>query len=234
MPGTRYVNVRTNNVVEVCQEGPATFTITTVTDDGYGPRRRVPATSFHSHFLADNGEPHSKGYVPVNSLPGDHPHAMKTEVDRMELLELMAGMSDEELAETTLRYQRIMKEAEAIVEQGKKIAKKRRKGQGAGLELHGSAAFVFSRNRRFDSKAAISNLPPERFKQVAVTRADSKLAKAVLTEEEYEKCLADYGYTLTVREATEADRVAALIVEEEVPAVASDEEFDLASVTLLD
>lgn len=224
MPGTRYVNVRTNNIVEICNEGPASFTIVTVTDDGYGPRRHAPSTSFHQNYLAENGQPHSSGYVPVRTLPGNHPAAMNTEIDRMELLEHLDDLSNAELAALIREQQKVEEEAKALIKRAKAIAKGRRKE--VGLELYGDTALVFSSGKKFDAKTAIKVLDRTRLHQISILKPDATLAKKILGDdtEEYKSCLKDHGFTLTVREATDEDRLAALA---ETPADVDDEIFEL-------
>lgn len=230
MPGTRYVNVRTNNIVEVKNEGPASFTIVTVTDDGYGPRRRVPSTSFHRNFLAGNGQPHTSGYIPVRTLPGSHPAAMNTEIDRMELLEHLDDLPNTELAALIREQQKVLEEAKALVDRAKTVAKKRREGKGVGLELHGDVAMVFSSGKKFDPKMAVKSLDRHRLNQISISKPDATLAKKILGEdsEEYQSCLKDNGFTLTVRPATDDDRLKALEERAETP---QDEVFDLDDVT---
>lgn len=210
VPGTRYVNVRSNKVVETRNEGPASFTIVTVTDDGYGPRRRVPSASFHKSYLTGNGQPHPAGYVPVRTLPGNHPAAMNTEIDRMELLEHLDDLSNAELADLIREQQRIVEEAKTLVDRAKAVAKKRRKD--VGLELHGDTAMVFTSGKKFDAKTASRNLSQDQLLAISVPKPDATRAKRMFGEdsEEYKSCLKDNGFTLTVREATDEDRLKVL------------------------
>lgn len=224
MPGTRYVNVRTNNIVETRNEGPAAFTIVTVTDDGYGPRRRVPSASFHQNYLAENGQPHSSGYVPVRTLPGDHPAAMNTEIDRMEMLERLDAMSTAELSDLIAEQQKVLEEAKTLVERAKAIAKSRRRDPG--LELYGDVALVYSSNERFDEKTALKNLTTDDLKRICIPKPDATTARAAFRNEpdKLKLCMKSHGLKLEVRPATDEDRLKVL-AEKSAP---SDEEvFEL-------
>lgn len=228
MLDTRYVNMRSNTLVEVFNEGSGTLRIATVTDDGYGHRRTAPAASFHRHYLAGNGQPHTSGYVPVNTLPGDHPRAMKTEIDRMELLDNLDKLSNAELADLIREQQQIAEEAKALVDRAKTVAKSRR--TKVGLELHGETTMLFTSGKKFDAKTATRALPAETLQRISVSRPDATLAKKILGEESdlYESCLKDNGFTLTVREATDDDRLKALAERDaQVPDVRGDESFEL-------
>jgi hypothetical protein len=222
----RYVNVRTNTLVEVFNQGSGILRIATVSADGYGRRRTAPATSFHEHYLAGNGQPHTSGYVPVSTLPGNHPRAMKTEIDRMELLENLDSLSNEELAQVIREHQQTISEAEAVVERAKTIAKGRRREPG--LELHGNVAMVFSPNKRFDPKTAARTLAPQTLAKISVLKPDATRAKAILGEESdlYKACLKDNGFKLEVREATDDDRLKALAEQGSTEGLA-DEVFEL-------
>lgn len=224
MPGTRYVSPRTKKLVEVLNEGPAVFTIATVTDDGYGRRRKARADSFHDSYLNGDGRPHSTGYVPVNVLPGDHPHAMKTEMTRMEMLEAIDGMTNAELAQLILDQQKVAEEAKALVDRAKAVSKSRRKE--SGTELHGDIVMVFAPSKKFNAKRAASALPPATLHSISLPKPDATLAKKILGEhsELYKACLEDYGFTLAVREATDADRLVELAMSNPAD---SDESFEL-------
>lgn len=232
MPGTnmkpRYVNLRTNTLVEVFNEGFGTLRIATVSGDGYGRRRTAPATSFHPHYLDGNGQSRTSGYVPVNSLPGDHPRAMKTEIDRMELLENLGTLSNEELAEVIREQQQVIGDANALVDRAKAVVKGRRKEPG--VELHGNTAMVFSPNKKFDAKTAARTLAPQTLAKISVPKPDATRAKEILGEKSdlYRACLKDYGFKLEVREATDDDRLKALDERAaENPEVPADEVFEL-------
>jgi hypothetical protein len=231
VPGTknknsRYVNVRTNTLVEVFAEGSGTLRIATVSVDGYGRRRTAPATSFHPHYLDGNGRPRSSGYVPVNSLPGDHPRAMKTEIDRMELLENLDSLSDDELREVIAEQQRIFNDTKTLIERAKEIAKKRRKVPG--LELHGDTAFVYSPNRKFDAATARRVLDVKTLANVSVSKPDATRAKQVLGEDSdlYKACVKESGLKLEVREATDEDRLRVLDERTTAAPETMDEDFD--------
>jgi hypothetical protein len=217
------VNVRNKNLVEVLNEGTAIFTIATVTDDGYGRRRQVPAASFHDHYLADDGRKHTSGYVPVGSVPGDHLHAMKTELTRMEMLELIDAMTEAELADLILKQQRVMEEAKAVIDRAKTVSKSRR-AEG-GLEVHGDVAMIFSPDKKFDPATAARTLTQEQLLSISVPKPDATKAKKVLGEhsELYKACQKDNGLKLTVREATDADRL--IVIAMSNPS--DDESFEL-------
>jgi hypothetical protein len=224
------VNVRTSNLIETRNEGSASFTIVTVTDGGYGPPRRVRAASFHESYLASDGQPHTAGYVPVNSLPGDHPHAMKTEIDRMELLDRLDTLDNAELAELITEQQKVLSDTKALIERAKVIAKSRRKE--AGLELHGNVAMVYSTNQRFDESTAVKNLTPADLHRISTIKPDATLARAIFKDDpkKLQACMKDHGLKLEVREATDADRLAVL-AEKKQP-VEVDEVFDLSDLQL--
>jgi hypothetical protein len=224
VPGTRYVNVRTNNVIETRNEGPASFTIVTVTDDGYGPPRRVRAASFHENYLTSDGRPYTSGYIPVRSLPGDHPHAMKTEIDRMEPLDNLDKLSEADLAELIVEHQKILKETKALIDRAKAVAKKRRKEPG--LELHGNLAMVYSTNDRFDEGLALRNLSTADLHRISVPKPDAETARLMFKNEpeKLKACMKSHGLKLEVREATDEDRLKML--NEKAPA-SDDEVFEL-------
>ncbi|MFE0472495.1 hypothetical protein ACFW2V_12865 [Streptomyces sp. NPDC058947] len=229
MPGTRYVNVRTNNLIETRNEGDASFTIVTVTGDGYGPPRRVRAASFHENYLASDGQPYTSGYVPVRSLPGDHPHAMKTEIDRMELLDNLDKLSEAELAELIAKHQKILSETKALIERAKAVAKKRRKEPG--LELHGGLAMVYSTNDRFDEGMALRNLSTADLHRISVSKPDAATARLIFKNEpeKLKACMKSHGLKLEVREATDEDRLK--VLNEKAPPV-DDEVFELENISL--
>ncbi|MCP9209700.1 hypothetical protein [Streptomyces cucumeris] len=224
MPGTLYVNLRSNSLVETFDEGSASFVIATVTEEGHGRRRRVRAASFHGNYLARDGRPHTSGYVPVNTLPGDHPYAMKTEMGRMEILEHLDDMSNAELARLIFEQERVAAEAKALVDRAKVVAKSRRKE--VGIEVHGNVTFAFTAGKKFDAKTAARHLSPQQLLEISVPKPDANQAKKVLGEnsELYKKCQKDNGYTLTVRETTDDDRLAVLATS--TPRI-SDEEFEI-------
>jgi hypothetical protein len=221
------VNVRTSNLIETRNEGPASFTIVTVTDDGYGPPRRVRAASFHESYLASDGRPYTSGYIPVRSLPGDHPHAMKTEIDRMELLDNLDKLSEAELAELIAEQQKILSETKALIERAKAVAKGRRKSPG--LELHGSLALVYSTNDRFDEGKAIQNLSTADLHRISVSKPDATTARLVFKNEpeKLKACMKSHGLKLEVREATDEDRLK--VLDEKAPA-SDDEVFELEDI----
>lgn len=230
MPSTlfpRYVNVRSNTMVEVLNEGSGTLRIVTVTDDGYGRRRNAPANSFHKHYLGDDGKPHTTGYVPVNTLPGTHPCAIKTEVDRMELLERLDGYSNDELAALILEQQKILADAKAVIEKAKAVTRSRRKE--AGLEIHGDVAVVYSTNDRFDPDLAVRNLEPADLHRISVMKPDATLARTVFKGEpkKLAACIKKGNLKVEVRQATADDYLKAL---EERRKPVDDEDFDLESV----
>lgn len=227
MPGTRYVNLRTNNLVETFNEGPAEFTIATVTDEGYGRRRKVRVDSFHDNYLADNGQPHDSGYVPVGSLPGDHPHAMKTEMSRMELLDHLDNLSNAELADVIMEQQRVAKEAEAVAERAKAVIKGRRKQPG--VEVYGNVTLVLSGSgEAFDAKTALRNLSAEDAQKICVLKPDAKKAREVFKDslDKLKLCMKPKDLSLEVRETTDADRLRVLAERVTV----NDEEFEMVDV----
>lgn len=208
MPGTLYVNVRTNALVETFGEGRIEFIVATVKDDGtHGRRRKVRASFFHDGYLASDGQTHSSGYVPVNSLPGDHPRAMKTEMTYMELLDALPGMSPDELARVIAEQQKILSEAKTLVERAKDIAKGRRAETGTGTEVHGGIALVYTSGTKFDGPTAKRNLTAEEYSKILLPKPDAALARALFKTEpdKLDLCLKDNGLTLTVRQATEED-----------------------------
>lgn len=207
---TLYINVRTNTLVQSFNEGVATFTIATVTADGHGRRRKVRSASFHDNYLARDGQPHTSGYVPVNTLPGDHPNAMKTEIDRMELIDNLDKLSVSELADLILEQQRVAKEAADLVDRAKAVAKSRR--TGLGTEIHGDVAMVFTSGRKFDARSAARNLTAEQLRSICELKPSAAKARKVLGEDspEFTKCQVDNGFTLTVRPATDDDRLKAI------------------------
>jgi hypothetical protein len=227
VPGTRYVNVRTGNIVEARSKGSAVFTVATVTDDGYGRPRRVPATSFHKNYLTGDGKPHSSGYVPVNTLPSDHPHAMRTEIDRMELLDNLDKLSPEELARLIDEQQRLMKEAKALVDRAKQLSRERR--EGPGTEVYGDIAVVYSRNDRFDEQTARENLTPEDLAKISIPKPDAAVARAVFRNDpkKLQACMKSHGLKVEVRPATDGDRLKVLAEKGAQETGASDEVFTL-------
>ena len=53
-------------------------------------------------------------------------------------------------------------------------------------------------NRRFDDALAKKNLSPEKYDSIAVLKADSKKAAALLDEEELDKCKKTFGSVVKV------------------------------------
>ena len=214
-------------MVEVLNEGSGTLRIATVTDAGYGRRRTAPASSFHDHYLGADGKPHTTGYVPVNALPGSHPYAIKTEVDRMELLERLDGYSNDELAALILEQQKILADAKAVIDKAKDISRSRRKE--AGLEVHGSVAVVYSTNDRFDPDLAMRNLEPGDLHRISTMKPDAKLARILFKGEPHKlaACIKKGALKVEVREATAEDHLK-LLQERQAPR--EDEDFDLETV----
>lgn len=226
MSGTRYVNLRTNALVESFNEGSASFTIATVTDDGYGRRRKVRSAAFHNDYLARDGQPHSSGYVPVNTLPGDHPRAMKTEMSRMELLDHLDKLSNAELAGIIMEHQRAMDEAKTVVERAKAVIKSRNKEPG--WEVHGDVTFVLSGSgEAFDGATALRNLSKEDVKKISVLKPDAKKAQTVFKDDpaKLKLCMKGKALTLTVRETTDEDRLKVLN-QRDAETAGGDEVFD--------
>lgn len=202
---SQYLNVRTNTRVQIIEHGKATCSIATVTEGGLGRSRRVRAAAFHDSYLASDGQPHTSGYVPVASLPGDHPHADRsaTVIDVDNLDEL----SDDALAQLILEQERIKKDAADLAERAKMVAKARR-GTSTGLEIRGDIALVFSPNSKFDAPTARRNLSAEDYKKILMPKPDATLARKLFENEpeKLEACLKNNGLTLTVRRATDEDR----------------------------
>lgn len=219
----RFVNVRSNRQVEVFNEGRGVFVVATVRGDGYGPRRRVPAEAFHTSYLDADGRPRKSGYVPVNTLPGDHPHAPKLEYDVDDILDNLNQLSTEELARFIHEQQEVMNRAKKAVEKAKAVAKRRAKR--AGVQLYGDVAMEFKSNRRLDEATAQRNLAPEDLQKLYRTKLDLALAEIVFKgePEKLERCKKDHGWSLTVRAATEKDRE---VVARTTPEKITDEDLD--------
>lgn len=208
--GARFLNVRTNKLIDIIQEGPAYVTVRTVSGSEYGPKRRVAAASLHSHYFTEDGEPHRTGYVPVNTLPGDHPYAIYEEKDEMkikdiDMIDRLHELDPHELAALVLRQQKAAAEAKELIERAKEIAKSRRTEEG--IEIHDGIAMVFTPYRKFDGPTAKRNLKPADFKKILMEKPDATLARKLFENEpdKLEKCLKDYGFSLTVREASDED-----------------------------
>lgn len=205
----RFVNARTNTLVETVNQGDGYVTIVTVRGDGYGRKRRVDADAFHSHYLDSSGRPHRTGYIPVNTLPGDHPHAMNTEVSDMDLIDHLDDLSNDELADLILRQQAIAKDAEALIDKAKAVVKSREKT--GGIRVYGDTAVVLTRTEKFDGPTAQKNLSASDYHLICVPKPDAKAARALFANdpEKLKLCLKDAGWTLAVRKATDKDRAEA-------------------------
>jgi hypothetical protein len=203
---TQFVNLRTNGLIEAFNEGNGFVTVATVRPDGYGPHRVVKSDSFRTHYLDADGKPHKTGYVPVSKLPGDHPHARKTETGDMDLAEHIDELSDDELAELILRQQEAMATAKDIIDRAKAVVKSRNKE--LATRVYGNVAMVFISGRKFDAVTARRNLSAEEYRSICMPKPDATLAKKILGEESaaYARTQKDNGWTLTVREATDKDR----------------------------
>lgn len=204
-----HLNIRTNTVVTVLKRDPQQVSVATVTEDGTGRSRTVRAAAFHETYLASDGQPHTSGYVPLGSLPQDHPYApvapKQNSRSNMDLDNLDA-LSDDELAALILDQERVKKEAAELAERAKAVAKYRR-GGSLGLDVRGDIALVFSSGEKFDAKTAQRNLNPVDFQRILLPKPDATMARK-LFENEPEKlaaCMKDNGPSLTVRTATEDD-----------------------------
>lgn len=215
--GNRYLNVRSNALVDTFNEGHGRITIATVRPDGYGPKRRVKADSFHPHYLDEDNRPHKSGYVPVNTLPGDHPHALTTEASVDDILDHLDELSNEELARFIKEQQDIASRAEEAAKKAKAVAKGREKD--GGVKVYGDVTMEYTPNRRFDEATARRNLSPEDFQSICLMKADASLAKAFFknSPEKLERCKKDNGWTLSVRAATDEDREKAARAKGETP-----------------
>jgi hypothetical protein len=128
----------------------------------------------------------------------------------MELLDHIDKLTSAELAELILVQQKVLEEAKAVVDRAKTVAKSRRTAEG--MELHGDVAMVFTPSKKFDPKTAAGALKPSELASICVPKPDATMAKKVLGEHspQYQACLKDHGYSLTVREANDSDRLVAL------------------------
>jgi hypothetical protein len=167
--------------------------------------------------------------APVGSLPGNHPQAMKTELTRMEMLERLDGMTQAELAQVIEEQQKVMAEAKAIVDRAKTISKSKR--TTAGLEVYDDVAMVFAEDKKFDAPTAVRALTKEQLRKICVLKPDATMAKKVFGEhsELYKACQKDNGFKLTVREATDADRLTVLAMSNPFQAEDADEVLELDS-----
>lgn len=156
MDGQLFVNVRSGNLVQVVNDGGAVVTISTVQEDGLGRKRRISSDAFHDNYFGPGGEPRKTGYAPVNTLPGDHPHAMKTEIDDMDMADHFDSMTDEELAEVIERQQQAKERAVYLVDKAKAVIKSR--AVESGTRVYGDNAVILSSARKFDAATARKNL----------------------------------------------------------------------------
>lgn len=213
---TRFLNIRTQNLVEIVgpvNTGTGFAVIATVRADGYGPKRRAKASSFYPRYLDRDGNPRTAGYVPVETLPDDHPHAVRTEIDDMDLIDHLDQLGEIELAELILRQQEIAQKAEALIEKAKNVAKSRRRT--TGTVIFGDVAMVFAPGGKFNADYARTNLDPEDYRKICLPKPDPKLAKRLFANEpkKLALCQKNHGFTLTVREVTDKDREAVQVQE---------------------
>ena len=203
---TVYYNVRTKALVAVLKKDARDATVVTVKGGvATGRRRTIRASSFHDGYLASDSRPHASGYVPVDTLPGDHPQAVKKETTPVNI-DMLDNLSDAELAEVILEQQKAEKAAKEIVEHAKGIAKSRR-GNKVGTEVHGGIAFAYTSGMKFDGPTAQKNLSAEDFQRIVLPKADAALARALFKNQPklLALCMKDNGPTLTVRPATNDD-----------------------------
>lgn len=225
MDGQLFVNIRSGNLIQVIDDGGAVVTISTVIDGELGRKRRITSDAFHDNYFGPDGQPHKTGYAPVNTLPGDHPHAMKTEIDDMDMADHFDKMTDEELAEVIDRQQALKDQATFLVDKAKAVIKSR--AVESGTRVFGDNAVILSSARKFDAATARKNLAPADFQRILLPKPDATLAARVF-ENEPEKltlCQKDNGWTLTVRKASDKDRDNAAVTE--MVARSLGEEFDL-------
>lgn len=67
-----------------------------------------------------------------------------------------------------------------------------------GTTLHGEYKLNRRENRRFDAALAKKNLEPELLEKISVSKPDSTLAKAHLSEDDLTKCQKVFGVVVTV------------------------------------
>lgn len=213
MDGQLFVNVRSGNLVQVVNDGGAVVTISTVQEDGLGRKRRISSDAFHDNYFGPDGEPRKTGYAPVNTLPGDHPHAMKTEIDDMDMADHFDSMTDEELAEVIERQQQAKERAVYLVDKAKAVIKSR--AVESGTRVYGDNAVILSSARKFDAATARKNLTSVDFQRILLPKPDATLAARVFENEPEKlvKCQKDNGWTLTVRKATDKDHENAALTE---------------------
>lgn len=204
-----YINVRTNTIVTVLDKGDNMASIATVNGNSTGRSRSVQASAFRKGYLADDGQPHTSGYVPLTALPESHPSAVKapkTDWSTMDIDDI-DELGDEALAEFILEQERVKKLAGDLADRAKVVAKSRRGGK-LGLDLRGDIALVFTSGEKFDAKAAARGLSPVDYQRILLPKPDATMARKIFEHEpaKLAACMKDNGPSLTVRRATDEDR----------------------------
>ncbi len=214
---TQYIHTRTGEVVEAISADTELTEIETVTATGARIRRRtVKTASLKQGLTTRRGTEWKSAYVAVSALPEGHPLApsvveekaseQATSTPKTSFTEPdLKKLSDEELS----AYANSRRAEKALAEHYLDNAKKelKRRFRTPGPLIRGNVYLEVSSNRRFDPKLARSVLSDEEYRAILVPKPDPARARDILTEARYGEVCKDHGNKLAIRSVTDEDRL---------------------------
>jgi len=217
---TRFINVRTGEVVEITRTEGELSVIATVTATGRTVRERtVKTSSLKTRCTNAKGVPYKAAFVAVNALPANHPMAQQEPAESVPDFSTakvdLAAMSDAELSAYG-RQKKAERELAAKLEEDAKTELKRRKPH-PDLYIYGDTALSVTTNQRFDGKLAKKVLTSQEYAAILKLKPDAELAREILDEARYKEICKDHGNKIEIRFATQEDR-ARLAEQQEIEA----------------
>lgn len=213
----RYIHTRTGEVIETISADTEMTEIETVTATGARIRRRtVKTASLKQELTTRRGTEWKSAYVAVSALPEGHPLAPAVAEEKapqqgapspgVSLAEPdLKELSDEELSAYANSRRTEKALAEYYLENAKKELKRRFRTPGS--LIRGNVYLEVSSNRRFDPKLARSVLSDEEYRAILVPKPDPARARDILTEARYGEVCKDHGNKLEIRSVTDEDRL---------------------------
>lgn len=213
-----FISVENGSVIKVLEDDNGRTVVATVTITGrLINQRRMNGTSLHLSFLNNMGKPWKTGYVKADQLPENHEFAYRPA--RAATISVptedpeFSDMTTEALAAFASRYLAQAKLATDLAEKAKEEI--RRREPRNGVTILGDTAVVASRPMRFDAALAAANLNRRQLEAISVTKPDATLAKKILGADTplYRSVCKEGKITLTIRPATDDDRMAAEVAD---------------------
>lgn len=210
---TRYIHLTTGEVIETRTEAEnGQVTVVTIAATGrHINLRTIRSNALKATYLNRRGTPYQRGYVPLASLPFDHPFTapdLPIAAEPRPVLETpdLEELSDEALSAFAFARKAERDLADSLLEEAKNVIKSRT--QDAGTRIFGDVAVVTTTNQRFNADLAKKLLDEVTYRSICVPKPDAAQAKRVLGESRYMQVCKDHGFKLEVRGVTDADHEA--------------------------